>query len=158
MSDAVSYRIMEPDDVAGVSALILASFDEFIRPEYTQLGIDEFRRFVEPAAIVQRTEADHFVLVAVAGDAPVGMIEIRQHNHVALLFVDKRYQHHGVGTELLGRAMAEARAHNADLARVTVNSSRYGVPAYEKLGFRQTGPEREVKGIRFIPMAKQLDD
>lgn len=158
MLDTVSYRVMEPDDAAGVSALILASFNEFIRPEYTQLGVDEFRRYVEPVAIERRTRADHFVLVAVAGDVPVGMIEIRQNNHVALLFVDRQYQHHGIGKALLGRALTEARAKNADLARVTVNSSRHGVPVYQKLGFRQTGPEREVKGIRFIPMARQLDD
>ena len=158
MLDAVSCRVLNRDDMVRVSALILALFDEFIRPEYTQLGIDEFQKYVEPAAIEQRTKADHFALVAVAGDTPVGMIEIRQNNHVALLFVDKRYQRQGIGKALLGRALAEARTHNTDLARVTVNSSRYGLPAYEKLGFRQTGPEREVKGIRFIPMAKQLDD
>jgi hypothetical protein len=40
---------------------------------------------------------------------------------------------------------------------VTINSSRYGVPAYERLGFRQTGPERAVNGIVFIPLAMRLE-
>ncbi|MCY3843732.1 MAG: GNAT family N-acetyltransferase, partial [Acidobacteria bacterium] len=51
-----------------------------------------------------------------------------------------------------------ARAAAPDVERVTVNSSRYGVAAYERLGFRQTGPERSVNGIVFIPMAMRLAD
>ncbi len=157
MSDAISYRIMEPAEAASVSRLVRASFDEFIGPEYTQQGVGEFYQYVEPEALEQRTQADHFVLVAVADERPIGMIEIRQNNHVALLFVDKQYQHHGIAKELLRRALAEARTKTQNLERVTVNSSRYGVPAYEKLGFRQTGPERTVNGIVFIQMAKRLE-
>ena len=57
---------------------------------------------------------------------------------------------------MLDHGLAAARVRDPDVERVTVNSTRYGVPAYEKLGFRQTGPEREVNGIAFIPMAMQL--
>jgi len=55
------------------------------------------------------------------------------------------------------RALAVARPAKPGLDRVTVNSSRFGVPAYERLGFRQTGPERTVNGIVFIPMAHRLE-
>ena len=95
--------------------------------------------------------------MATVDGALAGMIEIRENNHVALLFVDKAHQHHGIAKGLLHAALADARAADPDVERVTVNSSRYGVPAYEKLGFRQTGPERAVNGIAFIPMAMRLD-
>ena len=148
---------MTADEAPAVAAMVIAAFDEFIAPDYTAEGIAEFHEFAAPDALVDRMAQDHFVRIAVAEGAPVGMVEIRQNNHVALLFVDRAYQHHGVATHLLKLALADARAANPDLARVTVNSSRFGVPAYERLGFRQTGPERSVNGIVFIPMAKQLD-
>ena len=157
MSDAVCYRVMQPGEAGAVSALVLSSFDEFIGPELTDEGNAEFRRFVAPEALEARTAEDHFVRVATVDGVLAGMIEIRQNNHVALLFVDKAHQQHGIAKGLLHAALADARAADPDLERVTVNSSRYGVPAYEKLGFRQTGPERSVNGIAFIPMARQLD-
>ncbi|MCY4634059.1 MAG: GNAT family N-acetyltransferase [Acidobacteria bacterium] len=157
MTDGVRYRAMRPGEAAAVSALVLSSFDEFIGPELTDEGNAEFRRFAAPDAIASRTAEDHFVRVATVDGALAGMIEIRQNNHVALLFVDKAHQHHGIAKGLLHAGLADARAANPDLERVTVNSSRYGVPAYEKLGFRQTGPERAVNGIAFIPMAMRLD-
>ena len=39
-----------------------------------------------------------------------------------------------------------------DTPRITVNSSPYAVGAYRRLGFRATGDERTVDGIRFTPM------
>ena len=105
--------------------------------------------------ISARVGSDHLVVVAHTVDGLAGMIEIRQNNHVSLLFVGKRFQRQGIARKLLHNALAEARQQAPDLERVTVNSSRYGVPAYEKLGFQQTGPERIVKGIAFIPMALQ---
>lgn len=140
-----------------MSSLILAAFDEFIAGDYTPEGVTEFRRYASPDALRQRVEADHFVIVATVGDGLAGMIEIRAHNHVALLFVDKAYHRQGIARALLEHGLAAARAGNPSLARVTVNSTRFGVPAYERLGFRQTGPERSVNGIAFIPMAMQLD-
>lgn len=157
MSGAVRYRAMRPDEAASVSALILASFDEFIGPDYEgEEGITEFRRFAAPEALAARAAGDHLVRVATVDDALAGMIEMREHNHVALLFVDKGYQRRGIARGLLEAALADARAAVPDLERVTVNSSRYGVAAYERLGFRQTGPERSVNGIVFIPMAMRF--
>ena len=159
MSADVRYRAMQAGEAEAVSALILASFDEFIGPDYEgEEGIAEFRRFAAPEALAARAAGDHLVRVATVDGALAGMIEIREHNHVALLFVDKAYQRRGLARGLLEAALADARAVDPDVERVTVNSSRYGVAAYEKLGFRQTGPERSVNGIVFIPMAMRFGD
>ena len=159
MSADVRYRAMQAGEAEAVSALIRASFDEFIGPDYEgEEGIAEFRRFAAPEALAARAAGDHLVRVATVDGALAGMIEMREHNHVALLFVDKAYQRRGLARGLLEAALADARAVDPDVERVTVNSSRYGVAAYEKLGFRQTGPERSVNGIVFIPMAMRLGD
>lgn len=152
----VSCRAMQSSDAERVSRLILDSFDEFIAPEYSEGGRSEFRRYVDPAALERRTHAHHFILVAEVGDDLAGMMEIRQNDHVALLFVNKRFHHHGVAHALVDQAIATARSTRPDLDHLTGNSSRYGVAAYERLGFTQTGPERTINGIAFIPMAKRL--
>ena len=149
--------MMAPDDAERISALVLASFDEFIASQYTGQGVAEFRRYAEPEAFRRRAEGEHFVLVAEVDGVLAGMIEMRDCNHVALLFVAKAFHRRGIAAQLLERGLAEARARRPDVERVTINSSRYGVPAYERMGFRQTGPERTVNGIVFIPLAMRLD-
>ncbi len=156
MNQPLVFRPIEPADADAVSRLILAAFDEFIANEYTEEGRREFAQFVEPAAITDRASAGHLFLLAEQDGRLAGVIELRNHDHVSLLFVDGAFQHQGVARELLARALAVARPARPDLERVTVNSSRFGVPAYERLGFRQTGPERTVNGIVFIPMAHEL--
>lgn len=153
----VAYRPMEPADAEAVSRLIVEVFTEAIGPEYTDEGRAEFLRHVQPHELVERARSNHFVLVATAGGRPVGVIDLRDNDHVSLLFVDARHQRRGIARELLARALAVARPARPDLDRVTVNTSRSGVAAYERLGFRQTGPERTVNGIVFIPMAHRLD-
>ena len=156
MGDLITYRVIEPGEEKKVSELVLESFGEFIRHEYSQQGIDEFRRYAQPEALEQRSRADHSVLVATLKDRIAGVIEIRQHDHISLLFVNKRFQRKGIAKDLLHKALEAMRTAKPDLERVTVNSSRYAVPVYEKLGFHQTGPERTVNGIAFIPMVLRL--
>lgn len=157
MPSPIDYRRLEPADAEAVSRLIVEVFTEVIGPEYTDEGRAEFLRYVQPHELVERTRSNHFVLVAMAGERPAGVIELRDNDHVSLLFVATSHQRRGIARELLSRALAVARPARPDLDRVTVNTSRFGVPAYERLGFRQTGPERTVNGIVFIPMAHRLD-
>lgn len=152
----IAYRPMGADEPGAVSTLVLAEFEQYIAPDYTPQGIEEFRNYADADAIRQRSAEGYFILVASTDDGLAGMIEIRQSNHVALLFVAEAFHRQGVARALLDHGLAAARVRDPDLERVTVNSTRYGVPAYEKLGFRQTGPERDVNGIAFIPMAMQL--
>ena len=152
----LAYRLMRPEDAAEVSALVLSGFDTYIAPEYTSQGIAEFRKYAETAALVERANQDHFIVIATRDDIIVGMIEMRQNNHVALLFVAEAFQRQGCSRGLLGYAVDHIQRQGGPLERITVNSSRFGVPAYEALGFRQTGPERSVNGILFTPMAMRL--
>ena len=156
MTDLI-YRLMGEEDAAEVSALVLSGFDTYIASEYTPGGIAEFRKYAETAALVDRAKHDHFVVIVRREGILAGMIEMRQNNHVSLLFVVEAFQRQGLSRTLLDHAMAEVRDRGGELERVTVNSSRYGVPAYKALGFRQTGPERSVNGILFTPMAMRLD-
>ncbi|MEW5958981.1 MAG: GNAT family N-acetyltransferase [Chloroflexota bacterium] len=156
MDNPITYRSMAPGEEEEVCALINRVFDEFIAPGYTPQGILEFRNYVQPEALLERCQTSSFVLVAMGRDKVVGMIELRDNNHLSLLFVDRQYQGRGISRELLHRALNLCRRARPDLTRLTVNSSPYAVPIYEKLGFEPVEPEKVVNGIRFIPMVLRL--
>ena len=65
-----------------------------------------------------------------------------------MLFVQSSRQRGGIGRGLL--AAAGALAGDTD-CEFTLNSSPNAVSAYERLGFRITGSEQCVHGIRFVP-------
>ena len=75
------------------------------------------------------------------------MLHLRAPRHVAMLFVRSSLQRSGIARALL----ASAGDVNCEF---TVNSSPNAVAAYERLGFRVTGSEQCVHGIRFIPMQR----
>lgn len=156
MSD-IHYREMNAGEEAEVSAHVLSVFEESIAPEYSEDGVREFRRYVAPEAFRERVQRDYIVWVATVSDQVTGMIELREQNHVSLLFVGKAFRRKGVARGLLDHGLTAAHTEATALERVTVNSSAHGVPAFERLGFRQTGPERTVNGIAFVPMAMKLD-
>jgi len=89
----------------------------------------------------------HATYVAERGGELVGMLHLRAPCHVAMLFVQSSLQRSGIARALL----ASAGQANCEF---TVNSSPNAVAAYERLGFRVTGSEQCVHGIRFIPMQR----
>ena len=158
MGVTVHYRSMRPGEEAAVCELIARVFGEFLAPEYSDLGVAGFLDYARPDMMQRRAEEDHFVLVATIGDQLVGAIEIREHRHVSLLFVDGAYQRCGIARELLTRALGRCRQRNPQVAEVTVNSSPYAVPIYARFGFAQAKPEQEDLGIRYVPMVKKLGE
>ena len=67
-------------------------------------------------------------------DVLAGMLEMRQNNHVALLFVAEPFQRQGFSRGLLGYAIDHVRREGGALERVTVNSSLYGSPRVRGAG------------------------
>lgn len=65
--------------------------------------------------------------------------------------VEKACHRQGIARALFSTLRDHCRTA-PDTPRITVNSSPYAVGAYRRLGFRATGDERTVDGIRFTPM------
>jgi GNAT superfamily N-acetyltransferase len=150
------YRPMQPDEAAAVCALVERSFNRFVAPGYSPEGCIEFLRYAQPEALLERSHNRHFVLVAASGAHLAGVLEVRDFEHVSLLFVDEAYQRRGISRELFNRALDICRRERPGLAQVTVNSSPYAVPVYERLGFHSTAAEQEHNGIRFRPMTLEV--
>jgi GNAT superfamily N-acetyltransferase len=154
--DAIAIRPMQAGEETPVCELIARVFQAFVAPDLTPEGVQEFLKYVQPESLLERSQVNHFVLVGLAQDRIVGVIEVRGYQHVSLLFVDQAYQGRGIARDLWRRALDICRREKPGLAEVSVNSSPYAVPIYEKLGFRSQGPEQNVHGIRFVPMAFDL--
>lgn len=141
------YRQIESSETAAAATLAREVFDQFVAPYYVPEGVSEFHRYASADALSQRHVSGHVTYVAERDGELVGMLHLRESCHVAMLFVQSSFQRNGIARALL----ASADAANRDF---TVNSSPNAVAAYERLGFRVTGSEQCVHGIRFIPMQR----
>lgn len=83
----------------------------------------------------------------------IGILAIRSAKHVALLFVDEAHHRQGIA-----KGMYQAMLSELSPKQLTVNSSPYAVPAYERLGFQRNGDEKTVSEIRFQPMVFIRED
>lgn len=145
-----TIRRMRPGEEAAVIALVARVFDENVAPQYGEAGVREFYAYAAPEPLAARAQRDHLVLIAEQDGALVGMIEMRQDGHVAMLFAEP--QGRGIGRRLLHTALAVGAWRQDEPSRVTVHASPNAVAAYERLGFRPTDREQELNGIRFVPM------
>jgi len=129
--------------------LVRDVFMEFEAPDYSDEGIEEFLRFLDPVEITDMlAEYKLRIWICEYNSKVVGMIAARE-EHINLLFVSGEHHRRGIARRLL-----EIMTDYYKPPVITVNSSPYAVEAYRSMGFTETGPEQEVYGIRFIPMVK----
>ena len=117
---------------------------------YSEQGIETFCNFVDNKEITKSfkfygTFEDNVLKGLIATD--------RRKRHINLFFVDKISQGKGIGKKLMSVIMKDN-----ENSYITVNSSRYGVLIYEKLGFVRMEEEKEQDGLKFTPMKLVLKD
>ena len=117
---------------------------------YSEQGIETFCSFVDNKEITKS-----FKIYGAFGDNILkGIIATnRKKKHISLFFVDKGSQAKGIGKKLMSVIMKDN-----ENSYITVNSSRYGVLIYEKLGFVRMEEEKEQEGLKFTPMKLVLKD
>ncbi len=152
LDDALTYRLMNPTDVQDVSEFVLRVFNDLIAPEYPPEGIQEFQRYVQPSALLARSQANHFSFISLVQSCVVGMIEVKDYSHISLLFVAQEYHSRGIARTLWHKALQVCHRNEPGLSQFSVNSSCYAVPFYEKLGFSPIGGKQVKNGITFVPM------
>ena len=117
---------------------------------YSKQGIETFCNFVDNKEITKSFK----VYGAFENSILKGIIATdRRKRHINLFFVDKVSQGKGIGKKLMSIVI-----DNNENSYITVNSSRYGVPVYEKLGFVKMEEEKEQDGLKFTSMKLVLKD
>lgn len=127
-------------------------FEEFDAHQHETYGVLEFRKYIESSSIKQLLENSEMKMLGCFNDEKIiGIIALKQVNHISLLFVDKNYQRQGIARTLFQKVAGYCIKENGGL-RISVNSSLYAVEIYKKLGFVATDVKQQKNGIRFIPM------
>ena len=127
----------------------------FEAPDYSLKGVYNFKKFVrDPLLKRMFTYGKYVAIGAFDGKRIIGIMGVRNTNHVSLLFVDRDYHRMGIASALMNRYLKDAVA--AGVSYVTVNSSPYAVGFYNKIGFDKVNDEMEKDGIRFTPMRMEL--
>ena len=78
-------------------------------------------------------------------DKPVGMFIVEvQTDHLWLdeIQIDPRYQHQGIGTEVIGQLIARAHLCHLPLRLRVLHANQDAYRLYQKLGFSQIGKEK----------------
>ena len=150
--DEVTYRAAYKSEWDICMDLAWRTFLKFDAPDYPQEGIDNFREFVTDEVLKDMFHSGEYQLfVAVCAGKIIGIISLRDRNHLSLLFVDPAYHRQGIGTGLL-QTLTEYMSSEMGQKSVTVNASPYAVGFYHKMGFEDTDTRQLVSGILYTPM------
>ncbi len=155
---SISIRLMAPGEEERVCRLVRQVFNDFVAPLYAQEGVEEFLRYADPDLMAERAQSNHVTLIAETNGELIGVIEMKDFNHISLLFVTRERQRQGIGRQLLQVVLTIARQYDPVLSEVDMHSSPNAVDAYERLGFQAVGPDKREHGICFIPMKMRIEN
>jgi len=151
MNKHYSYSELDIEKLYKTLELVRDVFMEFEAPDYSEEGIEEFLRFLEPVEIAEKLEEDKLrIWICECGNEVIGMIAANE-EHINLLFVSGKHHRKGIARHLL-----ELMTKHFKTALITVNSSPYAIEAYRRLGFKETDSEQEINGIRYTPMKRDI--
>ena len=136
-------RRLTHEEIPQALELCWRVFWEFEAPEYPPEGVAAFRASLDDPV---RTRSLTFY-GAFDGQMLVGVLCMRDCQHIADFFVDAAYHRRGIGRQLF-----EAMRQDYDRQVFTVNSSPYAVEVYRHLGFVPTDAEQLTDGLRYVPM------
>lgn len=138
-----TVRRLPPELLPAACDLAWQVFCRFEVPEYSQEGIDEFKKTLENMEALRHMP----FYGAFHGGELVGVLAMRQVQHISLFFVKEAWHRQGVG-----RLLFDAMRRDYTDQVFTVNSSPYAVEVYRHLGFVPTDTEQLTNGIRYTPM------
>ncbi|MBP9997374.1 MAG: GNAT family N-acetyltransferase [Lachnospiraceae bacterium] len=154
IKNGTEYVIREAQVAEWDAAMELAYrvFLRFEAEDYGEEGTYEFARFVTDPLLKKMFLCGNYKLfVAEMNGQIVGIVSLRNINHISLLFVEEKYHKNGIGRELM-RYAYDFLKKETTYSCMTVNASPYGTEFYHKIGFEDTDVMIEKSGIRYTPM------
>ncbi len=118
-------------------------FSEFEVPVFPPEGATTYKETIETT----RKKGDICFYAALHNDKVVGVLGLRENNHIGYFYIDSKYHRLGIGKDLF-----ELLKKDTGAKQITVNAMPYGVPVYKRLGFVITDTEQNVGGVIFTPM------
>ena len=153
----IKIRIMEYSELDKAFNLIWNVFKEFVAPDYTQEGIDNFHtEFILGKRFREKFTVGNEVMYGayIEDEILAGALSLSVNNTVSCIFVDGQYHRLGIGKKLFDTVKQEMRRRGA--AAIKLNASPYALPFYHNIGFEDIGEQAIYKGIVYTPMGLTL--
>lgn len=149
--------LSEKNEINTALKLAESVFMEFEAPEFSARGTESFVDFVRGKRLAMMlSDGDAVIWGCYSGETLVGMLALRDNDHISLAFVRGDFHRQGIGRMLYAEAKARALAHGTE--KITVNASSCGIPFYRAVGFKETDMQLIADGILYTPMAAKLID
>ena len=141
-------RLASVSDASAIAELIYStSLACCFTPE--QPCPEWFKVSVTPTQIANHLESEKMVWVVAEEDQSlVGVLSVSDSINVKYFFVHPAHQKVGIGKKLWLFASNKGLLSGT----VTVRSSLFAVPVYERLGFKISEPPKEFKGLHYQTM------
>jgi GNAT superfamily N-acetyltransferase len=137
--------------------LIRKVYDEFVAQDYSEEGNRFFYEWIQPARLKERQKEQINLYVAMVDKEIAGMIEIRNNDHISLLFVDKAFHRQGIARLLFAKSLKKCLLKDKSLDKFYVHASPYSIRAYERMGFVAADSMQENNGIKYLPKELQIN-
>lgn len=147
----LQIRLATLNDATAISQLVYSLSEKYIASDLSETGARNLLSSMESSAIASYLSSEYRYHVAEDEGGIVGVVATRDNKHLYHLFVAESHQRRGLA-RALWRVAWEACVAISNPGEFTVNSSRYALPFYEKLGFIQVGPEENREGVIYTPM------
>lgn len=156
MENEIIIRKAMMSDWEETMTMVWRTFLRFEAKDYGKEGTENFRNFISDSMLRRMfLLGTYHMYVAIYKEKIVGMVSLRDENHISLLFVDETYHKQGIGRKLIDCIGAFAKEEYGK-SSITVNASPYGFGFYRKLGFTATSPVERKDGIIYTSMKKEL--
>ena len=133
--------------------LVWEVFEEFEKDDYGEIGTKTFSHFIEYGNMKKMVDDGQMIFWGCyLNQYLVGVLALREGQHISLLFVRSKFHRLGVAKRLIKMAIDYVKNSNPSIKAITVNSSPYAVEFYKKMGFVQEEAEKSKDGIRYTFM------
>ncbi|MBO5286968.1 MAG: GNAT family N-acetyltransferase [Clostridia bacterium] len=123
--------------------LVWQVFSIFEVPDFPPEGALEYKRIIDETRTLRNVE----FYACLDNDKIVGVLGMRDNNHIGYFYVDPQYHKRGIGKTLFNLMKGDY-----EKKEFTVNAAPYGVPVYRRLGFVETDTIQNLRGVIFTPM------
>jgi len=139
-------------DTAAISELMLSLVKEFISHEYSKEGEQIMLNSMSKTAIENNLNQGFEYFVAQKSSQAqqiIGVLAIKNKNHIFHLFVDKKYHRQHIAQQLWQHYLGLE-----NMTHCSVNSSRFAIGFYQSIGFKATDEVYEKQGVTCYPMVR----
>jgi len=160
----VNLRIATENDATEISSLILTVAHSQLRTEFSEDGWLLFKKLLAVKTLKGLlNNKKFFYLVVTKGQSVVGVLCIKDRSHVFHFFVHSEFQGRGIGKLLWKAYLNDIKKPRFNygtpvkkFTEVSVNSSDYALPIYQKLGFKMKNGRQIKNGVCYTPLTFAL--